>query len=83
MLYRIGSYFQSTHFFCPLLSSHRGSSGTAGETFPHRNRATGSEDQGLSERVLLRSVFVRHCGCGDMSDIFSYIQDTETDPFHM
>lgn len=48
--------------------SPRGSSGTAGETFPHRDRATGSEDQGLSERVLLWSVFV-----GDATELFTYL----------
>lgn len=40
----------------PALLSPRGSTGTAGETLPHRDRATGSKDQGLSERVLLWSV---------------------------
>lgn len=40
----------------PPRLSPRGPSGTAGETLPHRDRATGSEDQGLSERVLLWSV---------------------------
>lgn len=39
------------------VSPPRRSSGTAGETLPHRDRTTGSEDQGLSKWVLLRSVY--------------------------
>ena len=49
------------HIFYDLRSAHppcspRRSSGTAGEALPHRDWAAGSEDQGLSERILLRSV---------------------------
>uniref|UniRef100_A0A665TDP9 PTB domain-containing protein n=1 Tax=Echeneis naucrates TaxID=173247 RepID=A0A665TDP9_ECHNA len=46
-------FHQCSPSHAPPLSP-RGSSGTAGETLPHRDWATGSEDQGLSERVLLR-----------------------------
>lgn len=58
--------------------SPRGSSGTAGETFPHRDGATGSEDQRLSKRVLLWSVYVRDT-TATMFYIFSYVQNTKTD----
>lgn len=44
--------------FLPVpVSTPRRSTGTAGETLPHWDGTTGSEDQGLSERVLFRSVY--------------------------
>lgn len=57
----------------PLLFP-RGPTGTAGETLPHRDRATGSEDQGLSERVLLRSVMWQTRLARHVSHIFSQVK---------
>lgn len=67
----------------PPLLCPRGSSGTAGETLPHRDGATGSEDQGLSERVLLRSVMWKTQLSQSVSHILSYVGDTDSDVFHL